>query len=129
MDPRLPRGVGTTSGLPGEKNISPRCTNPGSAGAGSAADPTQLSVAFIKRAETHPLHLARSLLACFQSWASAGFLQDDFYAPQFTLSDDGAIFLVDGPDDFLLSSPLGNSVVRAWGTKNESEPCLSLIHI
>ena len=67
------------------------------AGAGSAGDPTRLSAAFVKRAETHPLHLARSLLACFQSWASAGFLQDDFYAPQFTLSDEGAIFLVDGP--------------------------------
>ena len=93
------------------------------AGAGSAADPTRLSAAFVKRAETHPLHLGRSLLACFQSWASAGFVQDDFYAPQFTLSDDGAIFLVDGPDDFLLSSPLGNSVVHAWGTRNDSEPC------
>ncbi len=93
------------------------------AGAGSAADPTIVSEAFRKRASEHPLHLARSLLACFQSWASAGFLQDDFYAPQFTLSDDGAIFLVDGPDDFLLSSPLGNAVVHAWGTRNESEPC------
>ena len=92
-------------------------------GAGSAADPTRLSAAFVTRAETHPLHLARSLLACFQSWASAGFVQDDFYAPQFTLDDGGAIFLVDGPDDFLLSSPLGNSVVRAWGTRNDSEPC------
>ena len=92
-------------------------------GAGSAADPTILSNAFRRRAETHPLHLARSLLACFQSWASVGFVQDDFYAPQFTLSDGGAVFLVDGPDDFLLSSPLGNSVVRAWGTRNESEPC------
>ena len=75
-------------------------------GAGSAADPTILSEAFRKRASEHPLQLARSLLACFQSWASAGFVQDDFYAPQFTMGEDGAIFLVDGPDDFLLSSPL-----------------------
>ncbi len=72
------------------------------AGAGSAGDPTRLSAAFVKRAETHPLHLARSLLACFQSWASAGFVQDDFYAPQFTLSDGGDIYLVDGPDYFIL---------------------------
>ncbi len=93
------------------------------AGAGSAADPTILSEAFRRRAETHPLQLARSLLACFQTWASAGFVQDDFYAPQFTLSDGGAIFLVDGPDDFLLASSLGNAVVHAWGTRNESEPC------
>ena len=51
------------------------------AGAGSAADPTRLSAAFVKRAETHPLHLARSLLACFQSWASAASCRTIFMRP------------------------------------------------
>ena len=57
--------------------------------------------------------LARSLLACFWSWASAGWFLDDFKDKQFTLTDDGDVYLVDGPRA-LATSPVGRAAVREW---------------
>ena len=36
---------------------------------GAGTEPTAILAAFKKRAEQHPLQLARSLFMCFQSWA------------------------------------------------------------
>ena len=82
-----------------------------SVGVGTA--PTKLSDAFRKRAAKQPLQLARSLLACFQSWTAAGFLEDDFKSEQFTLDGTGQIFLVDGPH-LRGDSLLGEAVARTW---------------
>ena len=80
-------------------------------GVGTA--PTKLSDAFRKRAAKQPLQLARSLLACFQSWTAAGFLEDDFKSEQFTLDGTGQIYLVDGPH-LRGDSLLGEAVARTW---------------
>ena len=82
-----------------------------SVGVGTA--PTKLSDAFRKRAAKQPLQLARSLLACFQSWTAAGFVEDDFKAEQFTLDGTGQIYLVDGPH-LRGDSLLGEAVARTW---------------
>ncbi|CAH0374520.1 unnamed protein product [Pelagomonas calceolata] len=82
-----------------------------SKGVGTA--PTVLSDAFRTRAAKQPLQLARSLLACFQSWTAAGFLEDDFKAEQFTLDGNGQIYLVDGPH-LRGDSLLGEAVARTW---------------
>ena len=79
-----------------------------------AAQPTVLSTTVTRRAEKQPLALARSLLACFQSWASVGFVQDDFKAQQFTMDANGAIFLVDGPR-LLANAPLRRAMANSWG--------------
>ena len=78
------------------------------------AAPMVMLPAFTKRAAEQPLALARSLLACFHSWTSAGYLQTDFKAEQFTMDGAGAIYLVDGPRA-LASSALGRGIVRTWG--------------
>ena len=82
-----------------------------SAGVGTA--PTKLSDAFRKRAAKQPLQLARSLLACFQSWTAAGFLEDDFKSEQFTIDGTGQIYLVDGPH-IRGESLLCEAVARTW---------------
>jgi hypothetical protein len=82
-----------------------------SVGVGTA--PTKLSDAFRTRAAKQPLALARSLLACFQSWTAAGFLEDDFKAEQFTIDGTGQIYLVDGPH-LRGDSLLGEAVARTW---------------
>jgi hypothetical protein len=88
-------------------------------GKGQGGRTTVMSAAFSERAAQHPLRLARSLLACFQSWASVGFFLDDFRANQFMLSADGDVFLVDGPK-LLTGSTIGEHVVRTWGkTKHQ----------
>jgi hypothetical protein len=77
--------------------------------------PTILSEAFTRRAEEQPLQLARSLLVCFRSWASNGYLQNSFKAEQFTImNENGEIYLVDGPR-MLADAPLTKAVVSAWG--------------
>ena len=53
-----------------------------------------------------------ALLRCFRSWASAGFLLDDFKAQQFTLDEKGDVYLVDGPS-LLRAFPVGEAVYRA----------------
>ena len=68
---------------------------------------------FATWARKRPLQLARSLLACFWSWASAGWFLDDFKDDQFTLTDDGDVYLVDGPRA-LATSPVGRAAVREW---------------
>ena len=82
----------------------------GQPGKGSKA--TVLSSEFIALARHEPLKLARALLRCFRSWASAGFLLDDFKAQQFTLDEKGDIYLVDGPS-LLRAFPVGEAVYRA----------------
>ena len=71
-----------------------------------------LSSEFIELARHEPLKLARALLRCFRSWASAGFLLDDFKAQQFTLDGRGDVYLVDGPS-LLRAFPVGEAVYRA----------------
>lgn len=68
---------------------------------------------FTTWAQKHPLRLARSLLSCFWSWASAGWFLDDFKPAQFTLTEDGDMYLVDGPRA-LATSPVGRAAVREW---------------
>ena len=80
---------------------------------GVGTQPTVLSAAFRRRAAKQPLQLARSLLACFRSWTAAGFVEDDFKAEQFTLDDNGQIYLVDGPH-LRGDSLLGEAVARTW---------------
>ena len=75
-----------------------------------------LSDAFRRKAEAQPLQLARSLLACFHSWASTGHLQNSFKAEQFTMNYAGEVFMVDGPR-LLANAPLGEAVLRTWGSK------------
>ena len=82
----------------------------GQPGKGSKA--TVLSSEFIELARHKPLELARALLRCFRSWASAGFLLDDFKAQQFTLDGRGDVYLVDGPS-LLRAFPVGEAVYRA----------------
>merc|ERR1719263_2048175 len=82
----------------------------GQPGKGSKA--TVLSSEFIELARHKPLKLARALLRCFRSWASAGFLLDDFKAQQFTLDGRGDVYLVDGPS-LLRAFPVGEAVYRA----------------
>ena len=82
----------------------------GQPGKGNKA--TVLSSEFIELARHEPLKLARALLRCFRSWASAGFLLDDFKAQQFTLDEKGDIYLVDGPS-LLRAFPVGEAVYRA----------------
>ena len=90
-------------------------------GGGQGGHTTSLSKAFKKRATETPLALARSLLACFQSWASVGFLLDDFRANQFTMDAQGQIYLVDGPKA-LTDSVLGVHVVNTYHkTKHQIE--------
>lgn len=79
---------------------------------GKGAKATELSSEFIELARHKPLKLARALLRCFRSWASAGFLLDDFKAQQFTLDGRGDIYLVDGPS-LLRAFPVGEAVYRA----------------
>jgi hypothetical protein len=62
------------------------------------------------------MQLAWSLLACFQSWASTGHLQNSFKAEQFTMTYKGEVFMVDGPR-LLANAPLGEAVLRTWGSK------------
>ena len=58
--------------------------------------PSMLS-AYDEMARENPLHLARSWLRCFRSFAErGGFVLTDFKVDQFTLGD-GEIYLVDGP--------------------------------
>ena len=58
--------------------------------------PSMLS-AYDEMAREDPLHLARSWLRCFRSFAErGGFVLTDFKVDQFTLGD-GEIYLVDGP--------------------------------
>ena len=58
--------------------------------------PSMLSV-YDEMAREDPLHLARSWLRCFRSFAErGGFVLTDFKVDQFTLGD-GEIYLVDGP--------------------------------
>ena len=90
-------------------------------GGGQGGHNTSLSKAFKRRATETPLQLARSLLACFQSWASVGFLLDDFRANQFMMDDTGQIFLVDGPKA-LTDSVFGVHVVNTYHkTKHQIE--------
>ena len=90
-------------------------------GGGQGGHNTSLSKAFKKRATETPLALARSLLACFQSWASVGFLLDDFRANQFMMDAQGQIYLVDGPKA-LTDSVLGVHVVNTYHkTKHQIE--------
>ena len=90
-------------------------------GGGQGGHNTSLSKAFKKRATETPLALARSLLACFQSWASVGFLLDDFRANQFMMDAQGQIYLVDGPKA-LTDSVLGVHVVNTYHkTKHQVE--------
>ena len=59
--------------------------------------PSMLS-AYDEMAREDPLHLARSWLRCFRSFAErGGFVLTDFKVDQFTLGRDGEIYLVDGP--------------------------------
>ena len=59
--------------------------------------PSMLS-AYDEMARENPLHLARSWLRCFRSFAErGGFVLTDFKVDQFTLGRDGEIYLVDGP--------------------------------
>jgi len=90
-------------------------------GGGQGGHNTSLSKAFKKRATETPLQLARSLLACFQSWASVGFLLDDFRANQFMMDAQGQIYLVDGPKA-LTDSVFGVHVVNTYHkTKHQIE--------
>ena len=90
-------------------------------GGGQGGHNTSLSKDFKKRATETPLAIARSLLACFQSWASVGFLLDDFRANQFMMDATGQIFLVDGPKA-LTDSVLGVHVVNTYHkTKHQIE--------
>ena len=75
-------------------------------GKGIIGKGSSMSLAYARRAADAPLQLARSLLMCFRSWASAGFLLDDFRVSQFTLNGAGEIYLVDGPKA-LANAPLG----------------------
>ena len=43
-------------------------------GAGQGGSPSMMSPAYAKRASGAAVHTAKSLLLCFRSWASAGFL-------------------------------------------------------
>ena len=79
---------------------------------GKGTKATVLSSEFIELARHEPLKLARALLRCFRSWASAGFLLDDFKAQQFTLDGRGDVYLVDGPS-LLRAFPVGEAVYRA----------------
>ena len=79
---------------------------------GRGTKPTVLSSDFLARARDKPLELARALLRCFRSWATAGFLLDDFKAQQFTLDSHGDVYLVDGPSS-LRESAVGGAVYRA----------------
>ena len=79
---------------------------------GKGTKATVLSDQFIELARHKPLELARALLRCFRSWASAGFLLDDFKAQQFTLDGRGDVYLVDGPS-LLRAFPVGEAVYRA----------------
>jgi hypothetical protein len=79
---------------------------------GKGTKATVLSSEFIALARHKPLELARALLRCFRSWASAGFLLDDFKAQQFTLDGQGDMYLVDGPS-LLRAFPVGEVVYRA----------------
>jgi hypothetical protein len=79
---------------------------------GKGTKATVLSDQFIDLARREPLKLARALLRCFRSWASAGFLLDDFKAQQFTLDEKGDVYLVDGPS-LLRAFPVGEAVYRA----------------
>jgi len=79
---------------------------------GKGTKATVLSDQLIELARHEPLKLARALLRCFRSWASAGFLLDDFKAQQFTLDDRGDVYLVDGPS-LLRAFPVGEAVYRA----------------
>jgi hypothetical protein len=59
--------------------------------------PIMLS-AYDEMAREDPLHLARSWLRCFRSFAErGGFVLTDFKVDQFTLGRDREIYLVDGP--------------------------------
>ena len=59
--------------------------------------PIMLS-AYDEMAREDPLHLARSWLRCFRSFAErGGFVLTDFKADQFTLDARGDVYLVDGP--------------------------------
>ena len=79
---------------------------------GKGTKATVLSSEFIDLARREPLKLARALLRCFRSWASAGFFLDDFKAQQFTLDGRGDVYLVDGPS-LLRAFPVGEAVYRA----------------
>ena len=48
---------------------------------GAGTEPTAILAAYKTRAEEHPLQLARSLLACFQSWTVH---KSNFAAPRLT---------------------------------------------
>ena len=87
-------------------------------GAGQGGSPSRMSPAYAKRAAGAAVHTAKSLLLCFRSWASAGFLLDDFRVNQFTMhTHTGEIYLVDGP------KALWNSQIGRWthGVWNRSK--------
>ena len=114
--PGIPYLYGAWSGEHRVSYVVKDCGAPiGLGPSGAGREPTVMSPAYTERAKQHPIRLARSLLACFQSWASAGYIQDDFKAQQFTMDvSTGDIYLVDGPRA-LYNSPLGRSMVRVWG--------------
>ena len=67
-----------------------------------------------KRAAGAAVHTAKSLLLCFRSWASTGFLLDDFRVNQFTMhTHTGEIYLVDGPKA-LWNSQIGHWTHGVW---------------
>jgi len=83
---------------------------------GVGREPNIMTPAFAARARAQPLKLAKALLECFGSWAAAGFFQDDLKAQQFTMNENGTVFMVDGPRT-LADGPLGRAIERAWGKK------------
>ena len=87
---------------------------------GLKGKPVALAAAYRNRAAAAPLALARALLACFGSFASAGYVVDDFKAQQFTLDARGLIYLVDGPR-LLADSALGRAVARSPKIYNARE--------
>ena len=96
--------------------VAHSCGEPISTHNSTRRSPSLMSPSFAKRATEHPLRLARSLLECFRSWTQAGFVQTDFKGEQFTLDDQGDVYLVDGPRA-TATSPLGQSVQEAWGRR------------
>ena len=79
------------------------------------------SAPWVERCRSRPLDAAIALLACVRSFVDAGYADLDHYLDgrQFTLADDGDVYLIDAPEP-LPTSPVSDVV--EWALRGRYQP-------